>query len=73
MQLYRVTDFYGGLLEQEKVLEVDAVEPDTLKIDNQECVYAMVDGSMLFTREEAWKEVKERSPKHGAALEKLFR
>ena len=58
MQLYRVTDFYGGLLEQEKVLEVDAVEPDILKIDNQECIYAMVDGSMLFTREEAWKEVK---------------
>ena len=38
MQLYRVTDFYGGLLEQEKVLEVDAVEPDILKIDNQECI-----------------------------------
>ena len=39
-------------------MEVDAVEPDILNIDNQECVYAMVDGSILFTREEAWKEVK---------------
>ena len=58
MQLYRVTDFYGGLLEQEKVLEVDAIEPDILNVDTQECIYAMVDGSMLFTREEAWKEVK---------------
>ncbi len=58
MQLYRVTDRYGSLLEQEKVFEVDAVEPDGLDIGGQECVYAMVDGSMLFTREEDWKEVK---------------
>lgn len=58
MQLYRVTDKYGSLLEQEKVLELDAITPDSLELDSQECVYAMVDGSMLFTREEDWKEVK---------------
>ena len=34
--------FMVGLLEQEKVLEVDTVEPDILSVDNQECVYAMV-------------------------------
>ena len=58
MQLYRVTDCYGSLLEQEKVFEIDAVTPDSLDVDTQESVYAMVDGSMLFTREEDWKEVK---------------
>ena len=28
---------------------------------------------LKIANDEAWKEVKERSPKHGAALEKLFR
>ena len=58
MQLYRVTDKYGSLLEQEKVFELDAITPDSLGVADQECVYAMVDGSMIFTREEDWKEVK---------------
>lgn len=58
MQLYRVTDTYGNLLEQRKLFETDALPCDALKIDQEETVYAMVDGSMLFTREEGWKEVK---------------
>ena len=32
MQLYRVTDCYGSLLEQEKVFEIDAVTPDKLHL-----------------------------------------
>ncbi len=58
MQLFRVTNRYGKLLEEDKVLNVNAIEEESLGIDKQECVYAMVDGSMLFTREEKWKEVK---------------
>ncbi len=58
MQLFRVTNRYGKILEDDKVLNVDAIEDESLGIDKQECVYAMVDGSMLFTREDKWKEVK---------------
>lgn len=58
MQLYRVTNTYGKMLEQEKVFAIDALEPDVLEIKQEESIYAMLDGSMLFTREENWKEVK---------------
>ncbi len=58
MQLFRVTNRYGKFLEEDKVLNIDAIEEESLGIDKQESVYAMVDGSMLFTREQKWKEVK---------------
>lgn len=58
MQLYRVTNTYGKMLEEDKVLNIDAIAEETLDINREECAYAMVDGSMLFTREEKWKEVK---------------
>jgi len=47
MQLYRVTNRYGKFLEEDKVLNVDAIEKESLGIEKKECVYAMVDGSML--------------------------
>ena len=58
MQLYRITNTYGKILEEDKVLNIDAIEDESLGINKEECVYAMVDGSMLFTREDKWKEVK---------------
>lgn len=56
MQVYRVTDTYGGLLEQQIVKEETTEAP--LDIKDGEAVYGMVDGSMVLTREEGWKEVK---------------
>lgn len=57
MQVYRVTDTYGTLLEQQIVKE-EQPEEVPLDIKRGESVYVMVDGSMILTREEGWKEVK---------------
>lgn len=56
MQVHRVTDTYGGLLEQQA--EARPQEEQTPKLKAGECVYSMADGSMLLTREDGWNEVK---------------
>ena len=52
-QVYRVTDTYGEELGK-TVNEEKTLPP----IKQQEVLYAEVDGSMILTREEKWKEVK---------------
>ena len=52
-QIYRVTDFYGEKIE-ESVIQNNNKKP----IEKGCVLYAEIDGSMLFTREEKWKEVK---------------
>ncbi len=56
MQVHRVTDTYGNLLEQAAVRESPSVEVEEIKPN--ESVYAMTDGSMILTREEGWNETK---------------
>jgi hypothetical protein len=59
-QIQRVSEHYGAALEKEQEAYVsDKKEPPVLKLkDKQEPVYMMVDGCMLFSREEGWKEMK---------------
>lgn len=52
-QVYRVTDTYGEELGK-TVNEEKTLPP----IKGEEVLYAEVDGSMILTREEKWKEVK---------------
>jgi hypothetical protein len=52
-QVYRVTDTYGE--ELGKTLNEDKALPP---IKQEEHLYAEVDGYMILTREEKWKEVK---------------
>lgn len=52
-QVYRVTDTYGKELGK-TVNEEKTLPP----IKQQEVLYAEVDGSMILTREQSWKEVK---------------
>jgi hypothetical protein len=57
MQVHRVTDTYGGLLEQ----QATAARPPSetaVTVRPQEASYAMIDGSMILTREQGWQEVK---------------
>lgn len=56
MQVHRVTDTYGNLLEQQAATEEPCEE--VLNIKANESVYAMTDGSMILTREDGWNEVK---------------
>ena len=53
-QVYRVTNFYGAELRK-----TDDVTQRTLSpLKNKEVLYAELDGSMLQTRYDGWKEVK---------------
>lgn len=54
-QIQRVSEHYGEVLEEQAVKK----EPPVLKLKKSEDpVYIMFDGSMVFTREEGWKEMK---------------
>ena len=52
-QIYRVTDLYGKGIED----SVDA-ERALTPLKQDEMLYTQVDGSLVLTREEGWKEVK---------------
>lgn len=52
-QVYRVTDTYGE--ELGKTVNTEKTLPP---VNHQETLYVEVDGSMVLTREEQWKEVK---------------
>lgn len=56
MQVHRVTDTYGSLLEQHASTAEWSKEVLDVKAD--ESVYAMTDGSMILTGEDGWNEVK---------------
>ena len=59
MQIQRISEHYGQRLEED--IEQQLKEDDThciAKPDSSQLVYAMSDGSMVFTREEKWKEIK---------------
>ena len=59
MQIHRVANCYGGLIEQDTVeSQTKPQEKKLVEIKKEEVVYAQADGSMIFTREEGWKEVK---------------
>lgn len=58
-QIQRVSEFYGEHIEAEhrRYIEEGKSAPAIADKKN-DMVYVMLDGSMLFTREEGWKEIK---------------
>lgn len=58
-QIQRVSEDYGEQLESQIQSYAKEETAPVLKLRKpEELVYAMFDGSMLFTREEGWKEIK---------------
>lgn len=58
-QIQRVSEHYGQCLEEKtEALINDPPLSKPPKNDTQEITYGMSDGSMLFTKEEGWKEIK---------------
>ncbi len=55
-QIQRVSEHYGQKIETTETSNTPVVPPPLC--NKTEALYAMVDGSMLFTREEKWKEIK---------------
>lgn len=56
MQVHRVTNTYGNLLEQQAAKE--PAPDEAMEVKPDETVYAMADGSMILSREDGWNEVK---------------
>jgi hypothetical protein len=57
-QIQRVSEYYGGKAEEQTIKELELGELQTKPEQSASRTYMMVDGSMLYTREEQWKEMK---------------
>jgi hypothetical protein len=59
-QIQRLSEHYGAVLEEQMQKQAaEEMSAPVLKLkDSREAVYIMVDNSMLFSREEGWKEIK---------------
>jgi len=58
MQIKRICTYYGNLLDPLISADCEAVIPRLPQVAAQEKVYLMVDGAMLFTLPDKWKELK---------------
>jgi len=59
MQIQRVSECYGEHIEADHIRYIETGDtPPSIADKKKDTVYVMVDGSMLFTREEGWKEIK---------------
>jgi hypothetical protein len=58
MQVYRVTDAYGKMMEEQNLSGLHK-EEQPLPLKEEEVLYVQVDGTMMLTRCEGWKEVKQ--------------
>lgn len=57
-QIQRVSEYYGQQIEEAEAKSIEEGEPSPLVGDGTDLTYVMPDGSMLFTRENGWKEIK---------------
>jgi hypothetical protein len=59
MQIQRISEYYGQCIEEatEELIKEDKL-PEQVQRDSSEITYGMVDGSMVLTKEEGWKEIK---------------
>lgn len=58
-QIERVCHCYGQSLEQEQLNNIEVIGYQAiLPTDSENLHYVSVDGSMYFTKEEDWKEIK---------------
>jgi hypothetical protein len=58
MQIQRICNHYGSVLESLIKSNCTAIIPKLIEKDKKDPTYIMMDGSMLFTREQEWKELK---------------
>lgn len=58
MQIQRVCHYYGNLLDPLIEQDCQSMIPRVSQKDKTEPLYVMVDGAMLFTRTDKWRELK---------------
>lgn len=72
MQIQRVCEYYGSVVDKAVERNIESVIPklDPCTTPNEDPTYVMIDGSMLFTRDEMWKETKlARVVRHSSNVE----
>ena len=57
-QIQRVSEYHGQRIEEEQEVSIKAGAPAPMLENKDDTIYVMVDGSMVYTREERWKEMK---------------
>ena len=57
-QIQRVSEYYGQQIEEQQSSYIEGGTPAPMLKNKDETVYVMADGSMVYTREEGWKEMK---------------
>lgn len=57
-QIERITNTYGLLAEDNACAEQESILQSQYTLEEQKTLYCMMDGSMVLSREEDWKEVK---------------
>lgn len=57
-QIQRVCEYYGGAMDGLIAANCGAVIPELEEKEETDTTYVMLDGSMLFTREDKWRELK---------------
>ena len=57
-QVQRVCTHYGNVVDPLIKANCEAVMPRLETNKKEDVVYAMIDGSMLYTREDQWRELK---------------
>lgn len=57
-QIQRVCTHYGNAVDPLIKSNCEAVIPCLKGRDDKDCVYVMVDGSMVYTRDDKWRELK---------------
>lgn len=57
-QIQRVSEYYGQRIEETEAKSIKEGAPAPLVGNEKDITYVMPDGSMLFTRENGWQEIK---------------
>lgn len=57
-QIQRVSEYYGQRLEEKEAACIEEGAPAPLVGNGKDTTYIMPDGSMVFTRENGWQEIK---------------
>lgn len=67
-QINRICNTYGGLLSEAIKKDIDSLIPKLEDTTDDDPTYIMMDGSMLFTRDSGWKELKLARVFHGSKV-----
>ena len=57
-QIQRVSTYYGSVMDPLIASNCESIIPKLEPNQQEDTTYVMVDGSMVFTREQKWREIK---------------